>query len=184
MRAHEGARWALAAFLAVTAAFSFGTGRSSGSCAAAVVGHGGRICASAFSVSLWASWRSRQADALKFFVPGGGSVGHRWRGAQGDLVARPMDSALCCSLLGHTLGQGTDVEAVDLCAVGAALLVFLTCAGFALTRKSAALRREAWPWIAIGLWADQCVGDLLWSHARAAVPRPAGAFCSSSSWAR
>ncbi|HSI62633.1 MAG TPA: hypothetical protein VLE43_05925 [Candidatus Saccharimonadia bacterium] len=153
-------RWVMAAFLAVTAAFSFGTGPIVGFLLLPAVWwaseSSGPRCRWA-RVGVWclmavaAGWL-----ALKFFVPGG-SVAHPDNaGRIRDLAARPVDSVLyVCALLGHTLGQGTDVEAVDLCVLwGVVLLVvFLACAAFALTRRSAAMRREAWPWIALGLWA-------------------------------
>lgn len=154
-------RWALAALLSVTAAFSFGTGPIVGFLLLPAVWWapgGTSMRGRLVRASLWAlmalvaGWL-----ALNFFVPGGGSVGSaEGAGRLSDLARRPVDAVLyVCALLGHTLGQGTVLEPVHLCALwGTVLLVvFLPCAAFALSRKSSELRREAWPWIAMGLWA-------------------------------
>jgi hypothetical protein len=181
-------RWALAAFLAITAAFSFGTGPVVGFLLLPAVWWAGErqdLRHRLLRTSVWAlmailaGWL-----ALRFFVPEGSSVGHpEGAGRVADLFARPFDSALYVfALLGHTLGQGTDIEAVGLCALwGAVLLaVFLACAAIALSPSNAHRRREAWPWIAIGLWplinaAAICFGRMRALLETALAPRY-GAF--------
>jgi hypothetical protein len=157
----QGWRWVLAAMAAFTAALSFGTGPAVGFLLlpAAWWATAGRQTRS--RVALTALWAGMAVLAgwlaLRFFVPANANVGTPEGSARvGELVSRPMDVMLyVLALLGLTLGQGTLVEAVDLCVLwgGVLLALFLACAGFALTRRDAALRREAWPWIAMGLWA-------------------------------
>lgn len=166
-------RWMLAALSGFVAAFSFGTGPAVGFLLLPAVwmALGKRILAVRCRVT--AFWGAGFALtgwlALRFFVPPGQAVGPSdGLGRVWDLVSRPGETAnYVLALLGHTLGQGTVIEPVTLCAGWGAVLLgtFLIGAWAVVRRRDAALWRVSWPWMAMFLWAllnaaAICVGRL------------------------
>lgn len=166
-------RWSLAAVCGLIAAFSFGTGPAVGFLLLPAVwlATAGHVRARRLQIgALWAAGSAMAAWLALFFfaLPGISTGPPEGMRRIGDLLGRPWDTACyILVLLGHTLGQGTVVEPVTMCALwGAVLLVaFLIGSGIVLRRRDAALLRATWPWMAMFLWAllnaaAICVGRL------------------------
>lgn len=147
-------RWALAALLSLVSAFSFGTGFATGFLLLPAVFMALEQKKTSVRVALtllgavWcgaAGWL-----ALNAFGRAGGSS------PAADLFARPGACLqYVLAMLGHTLGRGTAMEPVTLCAVwGVVMLMAFSAVGWVLLRRrDAVLLRQSWPWLAFGFWA-------------------------------
>ncbi len=147
-------RWAIALLLSLVSSFSFGTGFAVGFLllpAAGMALEGRSRSLRVIVILLWAVIFSTAGWlALNAF-------GHTSDGsAAATLFSRPFASMhYFVMMLGHTLGRGTAVGPVTLCAIwGLALLaVFMACIWVLLCRRDQVLIRQSWPWMAFCLWA-------------------------------
>lgn len=148
-------RWVCAVLLALFSSFSFGSGFAVGFLLWPAVALALKRRSITSRVMLNSAWilfcLASGWVALNAFGPG-----ERTGLSVDGVLLKPLENFnYVLAMLGHTLGRGTAVELVPICAAWGVLLliIFIGCTTMLLARRDLALFRRSWPWIAFCLWS-------------------------------